>query len=321
MGSPAQFDFSSIAEKPEAAPMKPHQFDFSSIAEPQSNTGQADAPTATMGAAPKAGFLGDLENDLRQGGNRTIVGRTLGRMQGRGDQGYTGLESGTTKAAADIMGSIPLGAVKTAQGIAETPEHPVMGPLKAVGGVLQMATIPGMFAGGPAAEAALEAAPSAKWAAKMFESVAGDAGNVPVSLSRSSDAILRAHELGEAGAGMPKAVNKIIKRATDPDAGPLTYSQARDYYSQITALSAKDRMAMNPIMKRQVGIIAGALKDDIGDAANQVGRAADYYASLKNYARAKALMRTATQMGKWAAAAAGAAGAVEVGKMIVDRSR
>lgn len=45
-GTPAQFDFSSIAEKPQAAPTSPHQFDFSSIAEPESNTGQPPAPTA-----------------------------------------------------------------------------------------------------------------------------------------------------------------------------------------------------------------------------------------------------------------------------------
>ncbi len=33
-------------------------------------------------------YLGDVESDVQEGGGRTIVGRTLGAMQGRGDKGY-----------------------------------------------------------------------------------------------------------------------------------------------------------------------------------------------------------------------------------------
>ena len=49
-------------------------------------------------------WLEDAEEDLRHGGTRTALGRGLGFMQGRGDKGYNGLESGTSPEVADTMG-------------------------------------------------------------------------------------------------------------------------------------------------------------------------------------------------------------------------
>lgn len=53
-----------------------------------------------------------------------------------------------------FMGSPERGPIHTAQGLAEFRQHPVRGSLKALGGVLETAAIPGAFADGPAAEAA-----------------------------------------------------------------------------------------------------------------------------------------------------------------------
>ncbi len=244
-------------------------------------------------------WLNDVESDLRRGGRRTVVGKGLGFMQAQGDKGYTGLESEVPPAVADFMGSVPLGVTKFAQGVAETPQHPVRGPLKAASGALQAATIPMAFMGGPVANRAIEAIPSAEWAGKMFQSVAGDAGAVPVNLSRSGNEMLRVKELADAGAPMPQAIGKMLQRVTKPGGKLLDYVTARDFYSNITRLSADETARLNPIMKRQIGIVANALKQDIGDAAAQVGRAADYYSALRDYARAAQLKRAAIKIAQY----------------------
>ena len=96
----------------------------------------------------------------------------------------------------------------------------------------------------------------------------------------------------------------------------MTYADARDFYHNITELSADEKMALNPVMRRQIGIAAKALKDDIGDAAAQVGQAAKYYAAMKNYAQASNLLKASKTIGDWALKAAGAGAALEGGKML-----
>jgi hypothetical protein len=272
---------------------------------------QKDDPQ--IGRAPVTKFLDDLENDLRQGGNRTFLGRALGKAQGRGDKGYSGLESGTSKGAADFMGSVPLGLVKTAQGLADLHDHPVKGALKTLGGVMQTGTIPGMMVGGPTAEGAAELLPSRSFASGLFKDVMENAHDVPVNLSRSGDAILRAKEISDAGTSMPQSIGKLLRRVTDPDKPPITYKEARDFYTNISSLSANESTRLSPVMKRQIGMIASALKDDIGEAAGQAGKASEYYSAMKNYAQAAKLKRAAETMGKWLVAGAGLGGAVEGG--------
>src|SRR5258708_37570889 len=76
---------------------------------------------ATLSAAQAPSWGSDLENDLREGGGRTVVGRFLGRMQGRGEQGYSGLESGVNPAVANYVGSPELGAAHMISGAQEIP--------------------------------------------------------------------------------------------------------------------------------------------------------------------------------------------------------
>lgn len=306
-----QDPFSAIADKPSTDP-------FASIAETPKAVYTLPEGAGTAQAAPAKGhvkqFLDDLDADLRQGGTRTFLGRALGAAQGRGDKGYTGLESGGTKATADFMGSVPLGAVKTAQGIAEMHDHPVNGTLKTLSGVSQMAMIPSMVMGGPGASAAIEAVPSRKFAAELFKDVSENAGNVPVVLTKSGAELTRFKELADAGGTMPKAVTRLLSRARSsytPGGKPLTYDEARDIYSNLSSLSAEDVSRLNPVMRRQMGIVTNALKDDIGDAAAQAGQAAKYYAAMKNYAQASKLLRAAKVIGKWAAAGTGAGAAYE----------
>jgi hypothetical protein len=268
---------------------------------------------AETGAGP---WLANVERDLRGGGGRTAAGRILGKLQGRGERGYSGLDSGVSPGVAEFVGSPVLGVVHAAQGVAETPKHPVRGPLKAAGGVLEAGQIPLAFVGGPVANRAIEAVPSAEHATYLLQSVERDAGSLPVSLSRSGDALLRVKELADRGGTMPQAVRKLLARATEPKGKPLTYSESRDFYSNITRLSAKEKMTLTPVMRRQLGIAAVALKQDVGDAAQMAGRAADYYKGLKEYAAAARLNRAAQEIGKWALRAAGVAGTAELARLV-----
>lgn len=276
-------------------------------------------PTDELKPAAGAGaWLENVEQDLRQGGGRTAVGRGLGRMQGRGERGYSGLESGVSKGSAEFVGSPVLGAVHAAQGVAMMPSHPVKGGLKAVGGALEAGQIPGAFLGGPVLGKAAEIVPSAEYAGRLLQSVERDAGHLPVNLNRSADALLRVKELADRGGTMPQAVRKLLARATEPGGKPLTFSEMRDFYSNVTKLSAKEKMGLSPIMRRQIGIAAAALRQDIGDSAALAGRAADYYKGLREYAAASKLQRTAQEVGKWALRAGGVAGTAALAKLVWD---
>jgi hypothetical protein len=164
----------------------------------------------------------------------------------------------------------------------------------------------GAEAGGMAIGAGLKMLPNAARAAKLLEGVKGKAGDLPVDLSRSGDSLLRIKELSQAGHGNLPVINKLIERYTAPvktaikgvreDAKPLTYSEARDFYQAISKLSAKDSMAITGTMKRELGQFANALKQDIGDAADQAGQAAQYYSGMKEYHKAMKMARVADDM-------------------------
>ncbi|HXF12277.1 MAG TPA: hypothetical protein VN517_03945 [Terriglobales bacterium] len=300
---------------------------------PASGGGDASTPappTAHMSATPAQPWLTQLDEDLRQGGSRTFVGRTLGHMQGRGDKGYTGLESGTTPATADFMGSVPLGAVKMAQGVAETPQHPIAGPLKAVSGLLQAGTIPSAFMGGPAADAAIEAAPGMAekaWdtlvptrakAGKLFNKVMDSAGDQPVTISPNTMAPLeRTQQLAMAGGKPFGAADKLYQRIQTIN--PLTYREARDF-SQNMSLSPEEKMGLKKSMRYEVPRLAKSFNEDVGNAAAAAGKGEEYGNAMNMYRRAsrnasigKGLLKYG---GRAALGAAGAGGLYEVGKAL-----
>jgi hypothetical protein len=251
------------------------------------------AAQGTLSAAPKPSWLDDAGNDLREGGSRTVVGRTLGRMQGRGDKGYTGLESGVSKGAADIAGSPELGAVEAAQGVASMKDHPVRGAWDTAKGLAHMTEIPSMMAGGAATgteeapsviSRVLEKLPTATRGAKRLNEVMEAAGELPVDLARTSEHLMRASDLADTGAALPGPVKKLLKVFNKGQ--EIDYATARDFYSNLSNLSSKDNMALTPSMRRQVALIVHAMKDDIGETAAQVDKASQYYAGMKDYARA-----------------------------------
>ena len=208
----------------------------------------------------------------------------------------TKAEGGTTPAVANFMASPELGVLQAAKGVSEYfTGHPVAGMKDEAKGALEAATIPGMVMG----PEAVNLAPSAERASAIFDAVKAEAGNMPVNLKRAGDELLRMKELDLAGGKMPKAVTRLLERYTAPvktgvkgvkePARPLTYSEARDFYQNITQLSADEGQALKPVVRRQMAKVARALKDDIGDAAREAGQAAQYYQAMGEYAKAKQL--------------------------------
>lgn len=299
MPVPTKFDTSEITPLDAPASDAPARFDAKDIIplgqDPSETTGTISAVPQSV--TPVHDWLTHLDSDLRQGGNRTVVGRTLGAMQGRGDKGFSGVETGGTAGAADTVASVPLGAVKAATGVSEMPDHPMTGALKALSGVLQIGTVPAAFMGGPAISKAAELLPSAKASGQVLSDVRRVAGNVPLNLKNTEPVLQRLEELVDTGGTKPKVINDLIKRVSDANGQPITFGEARDFYENLSKLSANEKMALNGSMKRQIGLLTHAFNADITTAADQIGQGARYAAAMKDYARAKQMLRVAGQMG------------------------
>lgn len=305
MASPLPKGF--IPDKPDeqAGGVPPGFVPDSSAADKQPNA-DPDIPRATMTAAPTGivPWFQDAENDLRQGGNRTIVGRALGHMQGNGDKGYSGLQSGVSPETAEYMGSPELGLTRALKGAAEVGTGQIwQGGKDVVSGGLQAATIPSAFAVGPEASAVANKAwekipiPTQAKAGKLFEQTMGKAADLPVDTTASSDPLMRAYEMGERGMARPKVVNQMVRRLTSPDAEPMTYREARDFASSLSRQSSTEGQKLTPAMKSKVGELSHAFNEDVGRTAQGAGVGEQYQNAMKGYHRAmqlrKALINTA----------------------------
>ena len=255
---------------------------------------------ATISAAPTGvnAWLQNAENDFRRGGQSTIIGKMLHAAGANPN----GVDSGTGSYAADTVASLPLGLLHAAQGVAQTPEHPVAGPLHAIGGVLQAATIPAAFAA-PETQALKDASaasqvrqallPTKDEAGKLFQPIAAAAKSTPVDTAPARAIAEEAKQYNEAGTTLPPMLRKFLaKTANDAPMNPqspMFYPEARRFAENAGRMSASDRLALNPQMDRLVGKFAGALKDANRAAAEEVGMGAQYDQAMSRY-------RTASQL-------------------------
>lgn len=123
-------------------------------------------------------------------------------------------------------------------------------------------------------------------AAENLASAANAAKNVALDVNGPGTAALRVTELGERGASVPRVVQNFMRRVTDPAKGPLTFEEARDYYSNISRLSADEYGRLNPVVKRAVGAMRESLQQSLTEAAGKVGKAEQYTAGIDEYRRA-----------------------------------
>ena len=256
---------------------------------------------ASTGVVP---WFNDVENDLRHGGGRTVVGRTLGHLQEQGDKGYTGLEAGASPGQTDFMGSVPLGATKAAKGAAELgwSGQPGQGLKDIVSGTAQAATVPSAFMGGPIAEGADAMIPSRLRAGQVLGDIGNAAKDVPVIPRATMPAVGRWTELTEAGGRTAKPITKLSNRLTDyltpatkEPQEPMLFPEARDRYSNITDLTRQPKLqtlmgrGLKPTMLRQAGSVRQGLNSDLTDAAATIGRGEDYTNAMTEYAQAAKL--------------------------------
>lgn len=257
---------------------------------------EAPAPeVGKMSAAPTGAkaWLQDLEADVTQGSASTLPGKILRKM------GAPGLQSGVSKGVADYMGSPITGPIHAAQGIADTPEHPVAGPLKAIGGALETATIPGSFVAPEAAEGlssgipalakkSMEMIPSAERAGKAFQDVKAAAKNVPVTLDNAQEGILKLMDW-QKKTQLGPTINKFLNRVTNPNMGDITYGEARDFYQLLGKMSADEMSKIAPSIRYDLTQTVRGLKQDIGNAADMVGKGQQYFDAMKEFRNAKKL--------------------------------
>lgn len=259
----------------------------------------------TIGPDPDAGtmkgWLRNLENDLRYGGDRTGLGSVLKAM------GARGLNMGVSEGVADYMGSPLLGTVHAAQGVAETPEHPIKGPLHAVGGVLEAATIPSGFVVPEVGEAApalvkagaevagdagqaiknvISPATRAANAGVKFKEVMNAAKDVPVQLDNAQPGILRLMDW-QKKTQLGPTINKFLNRVTNPNLPQITYAESRDFYTLLGKMSADEMSKLPPAIRYDVTQTVMGLKKDVGAAAEVVGKGEQYSQAMKEFASAK----------------------------------
>lgn len=290
---------------------------------PINNPFQGDTiQAAPTGVVP---WFQQAEEDLIHGGGRTVLGRALGHLQGRGDKGYAGLEAGVSPGVAEYMGSPELGVMQAGKGLAETATgHPLTG-LKDVGvGALKAATIPASFIGPEASEAALDAIPTRAKAGRLLDEVrsavnARPEGPLPASgtplpqpfsqvgMTRTLPAIERAQRLSEEGHGAIGALDRLYNRINTTN--PLDYDEAFSRRSALGTLTGEDKMRATPSLKAAAKQVYRALGEDIGDTAERAGVGRQYRQGMRTYRQAMQTRNALINAGKWALPVAGGAAA------------
>lgn len=257
-------------------------------------TGISAQPASTGWRDSVAKWAQHVQEDLENGTDQTGVGYVLKKM------GAHGLSYGNSKEVGDFMGSLPLGLARATKGGAEVTQsgQTWQGTKDLFGGTMQALTIPSAFMGGPVVEGSAGATDvvaskifgNVTKAGKLFDQVSAAAGDTTIPVSdEMSQAASRIMELSERGAkGMPRVISKFVNRVTDPDKGGILYDEARDFYSNVSRLSANEYANMNPQMQAAVGKFAGAFKDAIQAGAESFGKGDQLEQAMQLYKTAKA---------------------------------
>lgn len=232
--------------------------------------------TGTIGV-DRTPYFQKVENDVRHGGQSTIVGRVMHAIgaQPLGDQSNPITDTLT-------------GPINVAQGVAQLPSKPLQGVGNIVSGALKTATVPLAFVGNApgAAEVAMgKTIPSVakEQAAQKFSEVMQAVGSRPVDIGEAGNVALKAQELASRGGSMPKVIRDFVRRATDPTQGPMSYQEARDFYSNATRLSADEFNRLTPVMRAKVSEFTAALGRGISRTAEQGGQGERLSQAMSQY--------------------------------------
>lgn len=245
----------------------------------------ADPRTGTISASAPS-YLQQLEGDIRHGSTNTLPGKVLSFL------GARGIDTGVTPN--NPISQTILGPVHYAQGMQQVAQakdygQQFSGASKMLGGALDATQIPAAFLGnapGTAEKVLGATVPSImkEQAGQRFSEVMQAAANQPVSTQAAGEIVARAKELQQAGATIPRVLSRFFTRINNPDAGPLTYKEARDFYSIATRLSADESARLTPVVRAQLAKFVGALGRAAGESAESVGQGANYTSAMSQYA-------------------------------------
>lgn len=131
--------------------------------------------------------------------------------------------------------------------------------------------------------------PSKVAAGKKFQQVMGKAKDIPLDIAGPGKVALEVAEKGSRGGTTPRSVTSFLRRITDPDKGPLTYEEARDWASNISRLSADEYNRLTPVMRREMIRLRVALNEAVKKAAASIGEGKQYQSAMREFARASSL--------------------------------
>jgi hypothetical protein len=154
--------------------------------------------------------------------------------------------------------------------------------------------------------------PTRAKAGAKFEQVMSKVGDQPVDVGRTGDAALKIADLAQHGGGTnwgPAPVRQLIQYVTDPKKPPLTYKVAREFYSNISRMSADEMKRLPPVMKKELGALRAELDKALADTAGRGGQGQVYRDAMREYAVASRIREFAEKAAKWGAGVAGAGAA------------
>jgi hypothetical protein len=253
-------------------------------------------PNATISATkPAEGILPRMEEELS----------TLQEKLSRHDVNPAVHKSDTS---ADFMESIPRGLLSMMRGGTDLLQGNLKkGVTEGVTGAVKASEMLGLVMA-PEME---ELSPSAMKAAagKLLEGVEKVAGKLPIPVNGPGRVAFSMHELNVLTKDyMPPVVRSFLLRVTNPEAGPLTFKEARQIYSSASRLSANELSRIPPKMKAQLGEFVAKLGESLEDTAARVGQSGAYRKAMTAYHRAGRYERTVDAAKKLLPPAAKAAG-------------
>jgi hypothetical protein len=152
------------------------------------------------------------------------------------------------------------------------------------------------------------AIPSTQSAAKTFQELKGAIGNHTVAVTdRLADTLAEIKQAVDTGSTLPPVINKFVTRIADVNEGPLTYTEARQFYHNVSELSASEKMAAKAGDLRLIQLFKHALGDTISQTADSAGRLLDYQGAMSGFAKAKQVEDFVDKGKKMAGAAIGSA--------------
>lgn len=136
--------------------------------------------------------------------------------------------------------------------------------------------------------AASKATPSARIgeAATKFKDVEKSIGEHAVQVTDKIAASLSEMKEGiDTGLNAPSVVNKFVERIADTTQPPLTFTEARKFYSNLGDLATSERMAANSKMQRLIYQLRSALGESIEATAEYGGKLSTFQEAMKGFAK------------------------------------